>query len=264
MYYNKDIFKAAGIAAPPTTWAEWQDDILKTTKTTGTDKQYGLVLADHATIPMWPILVWGNGGDIASADNSKSMLNDPKTVEAFKIWGDLVANKGISPVGLTGAQADTIFGAGKAAMEINGPWMAGGLKLNYGVAPVPAGPAGKFTLANAAAMVAGKNTKHKDAVYEFMKFWNSAESQAFLSSKSGFPPTRTDLGDNADVKSNPLIPQFAAVAKDAKFYLPGLESFAKIDGDIITPAIQAITNKQDVAKVLVDAGKKLDAILQAK
>ncbi|WP_240416005.1 ABC transporter substrate-binding protein [Paenibacillus periandrae] len=266
MYYNKDLFKAAGIAAPPTTWAEWQDAIMKTTKTNGNEKQYGLVLADHATIPMWPILIWGNGGDILSADHKTSMLNDSKTVEALKIWADLVANKRISPVNLTGGDADKIFASGKAAMEINGPWMAGGLSgVNYGVAPVPSGPAGKATLANAVAMVIGKNTKHKDEVYEFMKFWNSADAQAYLSSKSGFPPTRTDLNDNPLVKSNPLIPQFAAVANDSRFYLAGMEQFSKIDSDIFTPAIQAITNnKGTVEATMADASKKLDALLSGK
>lgn len=268
MYYNKDLFKAAGLdpEKPPQTWDEWKDAILKTTKASGNDKQYGLVLADHATIPMWPILIWGGGGDILSADNTKSMLSDGKTVEALKYWADLVVNKGISPLNLTGGDADKIFGSGKAAMEINGPWMAGGLnRLNYGVAPVPAGPAGKVTLANAVAMVANAKTKHKDAVYEFMKFWSSADAQAYLSSKSGFPPTRTDLADNAQLKANPLVGKFAAVAGDARFYLPGLENFAKIDSDIFVPAIQSITNqKGTVDSVMADASKKLDALLQGK
>jgi multiple sugar transport system substrate-binding protein len=114
-------------------------------------------------------------------------------------------------------------------------------------------------------MVAGKNTKHKDAVYEFMKFWNSKDAQAYLSSKSGFPPTRTDLADNALIKANPLVSQFAAVANDSKFYLPGLEQYAKIDSDIVTPAIQAITNKKGTVEAnMADASKKLDALLQGK
>lgn len=268
MYYNKDLFKAAGLdpEKPPQTWDEWKDAILKTTKTNGSDKQYGLVLADHATIPMWPILIWGNGGNVVSEDGKKSMLNDAKTIEALKIWSDLVVNKGISPLNLTGGDADKVFGSGKAAMEINGPWMAGGLSgIHYGLAPVPAGPAGKVTLANSVAMVAGKGTKNKDAVYEFMKFWSSADAQAYLSSKSGFPPSRTDLADNSLLKANPNVGKFAAVAGDSKFYLPGLEQYAKIDSDIFVPAIQAITNKKStVEDTLADASKKLDALLQGK
>jgi ABC-type glycerol-3-phosphate transport system substrate-binding protein len=31
LYYNKDMFNAAGIVAPPTTWQEFQDDVKKLT-----------------------------------------------------------------------------------------------------------------------------------------------------------------------------------------------------------------------------------------
>ncbi len=181
MYYNKDLFKAGGLDPenPPKTWEEWTAAVQKLTKDENGDgkpEQYGLVLADHQTIPMWPILVWGNGGKFISDDGKKSMLDDPKTQEAFQVWGEMVAKQGISPVGLTGGEADKLFETGKAAMEMNGPWMTGGYTkagLNYDVAPVPSGPGGQVTLADAVVMVINKNTKNKEAAYEFFKFWNS-------------------------------------------------------------------------------------------
>ncbi|KIL38451.1 hypothetical protein SD70_26315 [Gordoniibacillus kamchatkensis] len=270
LYYNKDLFKAAGLDPnkPPSTWDEWMDAIRKTTKTNGSDKQYGIALADHATIPMWPILVWGNGGNFVSDDNKSSRMTDPKTQEAIKTWSDLVIAGGVSPTNLTGAEADKLFQSGKAAMEMNGPWATGGYTqagLNYDVAPIPAGPAGKVTLASTVALVAGKNTKNKDAVYEFMKFWVSKDAQAQLSGQTGFPPVRTDLGDDPKLKQNPFVPKFADVANDAKYYLPGLEQYDKIDSDVIVPAIQAITNKKaSVDAALKDADKKLNDILQGK
>lgn len=269
MYYNKDLFTAAGLdpEKPPTTWDQWKDAILKTTKT-GSNAQYGLVLGDHATIPNWPILIWGGGGDIVSADGKSSRLADPKTIEAVKTWSDLVINSGISPVNLTGAECDKLFQTGKAAMSITGPWMTPGFTaagLNYAVAPIPAGPGGPVTLADSVALVAGKNTKHKEAVQEFMKFWNSKESQITLSVQSGFPPARTDLANDPELQKNAFAAQFATVANDAKFYLGGLEQSNKIDTDIFIPAIQSITNKKgSVEDVLKDADKKLNDVLQGK
>ncbi|TVX94808.1 ABC transporter substrate-binding protein [Cohnella terricola] len=268
LYYNKDLFKAAGLdpEKPPTTWAEWQDAIIKTTKTSGNDKQYGLVLADHATIPMWPILVWGNGGDFEAEGQSKML--DPKTVEAFKVWSDLVNNKEITPTGLTGAEADKLFQSGKAAMEMNGPWMTAGYTsagLNYDVAPIPVGPGGPVTLADSVALVAGKNTKHKAEILAFMKFWNSKESQEYLSLNSGFPPTRTDMLDNEKLKENAFVPKFAATSSSARFYLSGLENYANINDEAIVPAIQFITiNKKIVEEVLQNADKTLSGLLSGK
>lgn len=266
MYYNKDLFKEAGLDPenPPKTWVEWHDAIKATTKTSGGEKQYGLVLADHATIPMWPLLIWGNGGDFISADG-KSMMNDDKTVEAFKIWSELVVNNSISPTGLTGAEADKLFQSGKAAMEMNGPWMTGGYTaagLNYDVTPIPVGPGGPVTLADSIALVAGKNTDHKKQVLEFMKYWNSKESQEYLSLQTGFPPTRTDMLDNENLKANPFVLKFAASSPDARFYLGGLEEYAQINDDIIVPAIQEITiGKKDVNATLKNADEKITKLL---
>ena len=270
MYYNKDLFKAAGLDPenPPKTWEEWTAAVEKLTKDENGDgkpEQYGLVLADHETIPMWPILVWGNGGKYISDDGAKSMLDDPKTIEAFQLWGEMVAKQGISPVGLTGGEADKLFETGKAAMEMNGPWMTGGYTkagLNYDVAPIPAGPGGQVTLADAVVMVVNKNTKHKEAAYEFIKFWNSKETQAAWSLGTGFPPARTDLDESA-VSSNPFVAKFAAAASYARFYLPGLTKFTAVDGDVITPAIQTITRGLKPADVtLKDAAAQMNELIK--
>ncbi len=250
LYYNKALFKAAGLdpEKPPTTWAEWQDAIQKTTK----DGQYGLVLADHQTIPMWPILVWGNGGDFIDPASGSSRVNDPKTVEALTTWGGMVVNDKISPVGLTGAEADKLFETGKAAMEMNGPWMTTGYTaagLDYDVAPIPTGPGGQVTLADAVVMVLNKNSMaKKDAAYEFFRFWNSREAQAQLATQTGFPPTRTDMADAPELATNPFVVKFAQASPYARFYLSGLENATQIDNEVITPLVQKVTQGEAKAE----------------
>jgi multiple sugar transport system substrate-binding protein len=135
--------------------------------------------------------------------------------------------------------------------------------LHYDVAPIPVGPGGPVTLADSVALVAGKDTKHKEAVFEFMKFWNSKEAQIKLSVQSGFPPARTDLADDPELAKNAFAAKFATVAADARFYLGGLEKANQIDTDIFIPAIQAILNGQgSVEDVLQDADRKLNELLK--
>ena len=65
LYCNKTLFAKAGIAGPPKTMAQLQQDAVKlTVKSGSTVKQYGMAIADHATIAMWPIFIWANGGNI--------------------------------------------------------------------------------------------------------------------------------------------------------------------------------------------------------
>ncbi|MCC7448939.1 MAG: ABC transporter substrate-binding protein [Anaerolineae bacterium] len=269
MYYNKDLFKAAGLdpEKPPTDWTSWIDAIKKLTKTEAGQEQYGLAIGEHDTIPNWPIFLWANGGDVVGKDG-KSALADPKTIEALKTWTDLVIKNKISPIGLGGAEADKLFQTGKAAMEITGPWMVNGFteaKLNFGVAPVPAGPAGKVTVADTVLMMVNKSTKSKDAALEFVQYWNSKDSQAYFAAQTGFPPARTDITDNADLKANQWSQQFASVAPESRFYLPGQEKFAQIDAEVFIPMIQKITQGQaSVEDAAKEADKALNDLLASK
>ena len=88
LFYNRKLFREAGLDPdrPPATWQEWQDYALRLTKFTegsSTPSQYGLAIPDHECIQIWPILLWGNGGDILSADGTRpavifSVLDAPE------------------------------------------------------------------------------------------------------------------------------------------------------------------------------------------
>ncbi|CAN5587991.1 hypothetical protein BH24ACT5_BH24ACT5_04230 [soil metagenome] len=80
LYWNKVLFEAAGLdpEAPPATWDEFAE--AAKVLTNEDEGQYGLAIADHATVPMWPILLWGNGGGVVSDDGTTSLLDDPATI----------------------------------------------------------------------------------------------------------------------------------------------------------------------------------------
>lgn len=256
LYYNKDLFARAGISAPPTTMQELRDDAVKLT----TGGRYGIALADNNTIAMWPILIWADGGDVVT-DKNCSALGDAATVAAVKSWADLV-KQGISPVGLSGQAADNLVAAGKAAMEINGPWATGAYtaaKINYAVTPVPVGSSGQpVTLASTVPMILNSRSKHRDAALTFLAWWNGRTAQEGLAGGVGYPPSRTDMADDAALKSNPFVPKFAAQTEHARLWLGNLADFQKIDTNIFQPAIQKITRGADAASTLQEASKSLN------
>jgi ABC-type glycerol-3-phosphate transport system substrate-binding protein len=84
------------------------------------------------------------------------LLDAPKTVQAVASWANHLIKDHVSPLGLSGGEADTYFASQKAAMEISGPWATAGYtsaKVNYDVAPVPVGPAGPVTLSDSVILV---------------------------------------------------------------------------------------------------------------
>jgi multiple sugar transport system substrate-binding protein len=254
LYYNKKLISKA-----PTTVAEFQQ--AAATATTG--GKYGLVLADNNTIQMWPVLQWLSGGDIVGADNC-SVLSSPASVASLQPWVDLVKNKKISPIGLTGAEADSIFSAGKAAMEINGPWAAPGYKsagIDLGIATIPAGANGQpVTLGSTAPLAISAKTKHATQAQEFLAYWTSKAAQLKFSTTTGFPPLRTDLADDATLKADPTVSVFAGQVPNAKLYLPQVPNATKVDSDAYVPLIQKITRDGDVAGGAAAADKQINQL----
>jgi multiple sugar transport system substrate-binding protein len=270
LFYNKDMFEAAGLdpEAPPTTWEEWQAAIVALSKDEdgdGTYDQYGLVWGDHAAPNIWPALIWGGGGDFISDDSTTSLLDDPLTVEAVQSWSELLFLSGRSPLGLSGVEADNLMITGKAAMEISGPWMINAFAsagLNFGIAQVPAGPAGQFTQGDALYMVLGSSSPNKEAAYEFLRFWQDEWAQVYWSQNVGFPPVRADLADHADIVANPYVTAFAESGPYQRIYLPGLLTYTELNDDIIMPAILEVARGEKPAdEALQEAAVEMNEVL---
>jgi multiple sugar transport system substrate-binding protein len=210
LYYNKKMFQEAGIAQPPTTWAELVADGKKLTK----DGHFGLALeGGNLSENIHNIFVLGkqHGADFFDA-SGKPQFDQPNAVAAVKQYVDfLAADKIVSPSDAEYAanQSVTDFATGKAAMLM---WQAAASSLkshgmkpeDYGVAPIPfqtASPSGP-TAVN--SMIAGinlavfKNTKNLDGALSFVKFMTSTDEQKLLNSTYGsLPPVKEAQSDKA-------------------------------------------------------------------
>lgn len=257
LYYNKKMFSAAGLDPnkPPTTWAQWAADAKKLTKGSGPGgkpSQYGIAFGVHDTIEVMPILMWEAGGGILSPDGKQVLLDSAGSKQAVDFWSGLIANDHISPLGLSGAQADELISSGKAAMEVNGPWATTGYKqagIDYGLAPVPAGPNGQsITLGNTTslALSASADPSKMKALATFYQYWTSNASQTYFALHTGFPPLTTTVPSSA-LSANPDVQAFAAQAGNARGLAPGQPNFAAIQNDIFDPTIEKILNQPSTA-----------------
>ena len=261
LYYHKDLFAAAGIDAPPATVDEFRDDAQQLTG----NGVYGLSVADHETIQMWPILQWLDGGDIVDSKGC-SVLDSDANIESLTTWANLLQD-GVMPLGLTGAESDALFSAGQAAMQLNGPWAAAGYTdagINLGVASVPTGVDGDVTLGSTVPLAIAASTKHPAEAQEFLAWWTGAEAQTQFALSSGFPPVRTDLGDNAELAANEVVAAFASALPSARLYLQGVTGAPEVDAEAYVPLIGEISRGTDVATAVATASEKINSITGCK
>ena len=263
LYWNKKLFAAAHISGPPQNWAQWQADVVKLSHG-GSSPQYGMALAENNTIAMWPILLWENGGGITNQAATQGMLSDPSTVSAVTQWSQLILKDGIAPQNITGAEADTLFQAQKAAMEMNGPWATTGYQkagVDFGLAPIPAGPKKSVTLADVVSMsVNAKDSPTQVSAAEtFLTWWNSKSSQVYYAVHTGFVPTTTSV-TAADLAANPDVAQFESVSSQAQAYNLGTQ-YTNIETNTWEPAIEKILQGANVASTLDGANTQVNSYL---
>ena len=117
---------------------------------------------------------------------------------------------------ITDALGDA-FEQGQAAMESNGSWLVAthqAAGLDFGIAPLPKGPAGQATSINPTGAVVYKGTKNPDAAWEFVKYLASPAAQTKLME------LKASLPANKEVLAGPFATSFdgAQVLVDAIDY----------------------------------------------
>jgi multiple sugar transport system substrate-binding protein len=268
VYYNKALFEAAGITEPPATWDEWVETAEALTVDAngdGTPEQYGVVLPDHATVAngLWPSLFYGNGGEIVEGGDT-AVIDSPENLETLEFWQDAIVNGKISPTGVDGIEADGIFSAGQAAMTIGGPWMvfiAADNGIDYGIAPIPAGPEAQAASAIGVSMAITDTDDDAKAAaaQEFFAYFLNDENSVAWSLGSGWPPLRTSIPADA-VAENPTVAALTEQAEFGRPLLPGVVASV----DVLT-AVDELTQRamagEDIATLLAEAQEKIQAAL---
>jgi multiple sugar transport system substrate-binding protein len=201
LYYNKKMFDAAGIPYPDATWdwAKLAEVATKLTKTSGgTTTQWGFYTETSDMENYWSSLVWQAGGDILSPDKKTVVIDSDQAAAGIQFLQDLIYKDKVMPQPVAGGTGDA-FENGQAAMEANGSWLvpthlAAG--IDFGVAPLPKGPAGQATSVNPSGVVVDKGTKSPDAAWEFLKCYSGPEMQAQIATlKASMPANKAVLAE---------------------------------------------------------------------
>ena len=222
LFYNKEMFKKAGITDPPKTWDELRQDALKIKQSGGTG--YGMPLGPEEAQAEFSLFAWGNGGGWIDGDTWT--INSKPNIDALQFMSDLAnKDKVTQPNPGTTNRTDLwkVFGAGKIGMVMGSNFYPVLLKaqnpdLDYGVAPVPVnGSNPPVTLAVEDYLMAFKSSKHPDVVKAFFGFLFQQENYGKFIDTEGFLPVTKSESDKIS-ESNPVQKVFIDAVANAKFY----------------------------------------------
>jgi multiple sugar transport system substrate-binding protein len=257
LFYNVDLLKAAGIAAPPKTWDELQADASKLTDPS--KGVYGFAMSNINTYEgSWQFLpfMWSNGGDEKNLDTTA-------TQQALQLDLDLQNDGSMSKSSVTWAQSDVNnqFVAGKAAMMINGPWQLPVLNstkgLDFASVPVPTRTSDQKVVAPLGGETfnvpqTGDKTKMALAA-KFVTCLNTPATQLKIAKISGNVPS-DETAAATWAKSNPQLDSFTETVKTARARTAELGPKWPTAATAIYTAVQlALTGKATPAAALQQA-----------
>jgi multiple sugar transport system substrate-binding protein len=265
LFYNTDMFKAAGLAKPPATMDDYNAYAEKLTQRDGSGK---------ATVSGWSMRLSGGGQGVAekfwinlfqfggniltpTADGKwKATLANEAGRKALKQYlVNIHKTKTVSPEMPADAEA---FERGQTAMFIRESWVIGDIAkkapaLTYATAPLPRGsmsvPVNLYVSAKGA---------EADAAWAFALAANEPDNQVWMLKTIGWLPNRT--GDYSAVTGS--APTFAAFVDNPKGYdlfaVPALDVSDEILSRVAAKLVTAFADAK-----MADDDKAIDAHLAA-
>ena len=190
-YYNKDLFRAAGLdpEAPPTTW----DEIISMGKTLTKDGTYGLMIPSTG-YPYWMFqaLAIQNGKEVMSNDGLTTYFDDQTVIDTLDFWKSLSTEHGIMPEGtVEWGTLRQAFLEGKTAMMWHSTGNLTAVKNNasfdLGVAELPANVRkGSPTGGGNFYVFKETSAEERAAALKLIEFMTSPEQAAAWSIATGY------------------------------------------------------------------------------
>ena len=209
---NKASWEAAGLtdADVPTTW----EDLRTVAGRLTTGGQTGLVTSSEYQ-RLGAFMAQAGGGLVT---DGKATADSPENVEALTFVKEMLTEGSMAFAADVGAGwGGEAFGTGKAAMTIEGNWIAGAMSgdypdVEYLVAPLPAGPAGEGTLAFTNCWGIGADSANPEAAQELVAYLTQPEQQMEFARAFGVMPSVQSAADTFAEE----FPQFAAFIEQAE------------------------------------------------
>ncbi len=200
VYYNRRLFREAGLPDPPPvnwsleTFTEYAKKLTRDRNGDGRIDQFGYEIATNWMYCLIPY-IWLYGVDIIDPEMKHCTLEDPRAIAAMQWLRDLRYLHRAAPTsaeftGATGA----IFMTGNLGMEINGPWRLPFMRetdLDWDIWHMPVGPTGeRWTRGTYDGLAIYKNSPNKEQAWRFIRFATGERGQLLVAGAGRAIPPR--------------------------------------------------------------------------
>lgn len=215
VYYNRDLFDAAGVEYPTEGW-NWNDFVSRARALTrdtdgdGQIDQYGVGLSPNL-FRLAPF-IWQNGGELVDDPlrPTRLALDSPAALEALRWFVGLQVQEGVAPdlVAETAEDSESRFLNGRLAMFLNSrrgvPTYRTITAFEWDVAPLPRGRQAAGILHSDGYCMAAA-APNKAAAWAFIEFANSPQGQELMASTGRTVPSLVRVA-NSPAFLDPNLP----------------------------------------------------------
>ena len=200
LFYNKDLFDAAGVHYPDETWT-WDDYLAAARKLTVASgdperRRFGCVI-DFWGARIYP-WVWAAGGEILDKEGRRCLLDAAEAREALQFLADLRHKWEVCPPTTMAERRQNIamFTNGQVAMFQTGAWDIQQMKeakgLRWGIAPLPKRKRHATLLGMENYAIAAGTERPREA-WELFKFLLGPEAQEVMARELEKQPSRQSV-----------------------------------------------------------------------
>ncbi len=272
LFYRTDLFEAAGIAAAPTTWEEFEAAAVALTNVD--EKKYGFITFATEAAFYWYPWLWQNGGELLSEDGQEPLFNSDEGKEAAEFYTGLAQYSPPDFFNSNSYDGRVAFATGQVAMYVAGAWFASVLTSEFpditgkwAAAPLPVRKRCATTIAGDTLVLPAQGQNH-DAAWKWIEFLSAPQNMALWTigtaeAPASLLPTRTSLlNDPRIFEVNPILEGFAQQMECGITNAAPNPRFGEVETAINDALGRAIYGEIDASTALDEAAEEATSILQ--
>ena len=269
-FYRKDLFEAAGFAAPPPRWDDWKRALHKVRRDQG-GEGFAILLPinefEHLTQ-----MGLSAGATFLNPQGTRGAFRSPEFRAALAFYKSLFAER-LAPIA-GAAQISNVwneFAKGYFAVYPSGPWTIGDMKSrlpanlqsSWATAPFP-GPDGPGrSTPGGSSLVVFSTARDPAAAWALIARLVAPASQARLQQLTGdLPPTRS-VWDRVGLAADPITDAFARQL-DRTTALPKVPEWERIATEMQTVAELFVRGRTTLDEAVTEIDRRADRLLEKR